>query len=309
MPPLKLLYRDVDRTPFLYTLKHAAHERGVELDVALQAGREYGELLQRDEVDLLAENYYNLQTFAARGVPLVSLATSVTWLNEKLLVAPNVHSLHDLRGKPFAIRGQGPQELINRLWLKDMGLHDAVEPIVISEQEVGRWGQWKRVVSGDAAATFVTHLYADDALAAGLKELPFEPYGFIGNMTLTTSRNVLATKRDEMEQVVRAAFDAARIFKTDRARTLSIMSGEPAALLGAERDLHIERMYEILADELSDAPVPSAEGILNTYRMVLARSPEIAGYNPLLMWDLSFASRIVEEQKTSASPASTRGGS
>jgi len=306
--PLKLLYRDVDRTPFLYTLKYAAHERGVELDVALQPGRDYGEFLQRDEVDLLAENYYNLQTFGARGVPMVSLATSVTWLNEKLLVAPDVGSFDDLRGKRFALRGQGPQELINRLWLKDMGLHDAVEPVVISEQAVGRWGQWKKVVSGDAAGTFVAHLYADDALAAGLKELPFEPYGFIGNVTLTTSRNILAAKREAMEQVVRAAFDAARIFKTDRARTLSIMSGEPAALIGAERDLQIERMYEILAEELSDAPVPSAQGILNTYRMVLARSPEIAGYNPLLMWDLSLASRIVEEQKVSASLASTRGG-
>ncbi len=264
--------------------------------MALQSGREYGELLLRGEADLLAENYYNLQTYRARGAPLVSLATSVTWLNEKLLVAPNVNSLDDLRGKPFAIRGQGPQELINRLWLKDMDLHDAVKPVVISEDEVGRWGQWRKVVSGDAAGTFVTHLYADEPLAAGLKELSFEPYGFIGNMTLTTSQNILATKREAMEQVVRAAFDAVRIFKTDRARTLDIIGGEPAALLRAERDFQVERMYEILRDELSDAPIPSPQGILNTYRMVLVRSPELATYNPLLMWDLTIAGKIINER-------------
>lgn len=250
----------------------------------------------RGEADLLAENYDNLQTYRARGAPLVSLATSVTWLNEKLLVASDVNSFDDLKGRVFAIRGQGPQELINRLWLRDMGLHDAVETVVISEDEVGRWGQWQKVVSGDAAGTFVTHLYADEPLAAGLKELPLEPYGFIGNMTLTTSRSILAAKHEAMEQVVRATFDAVRIFKTDRARALGIMSGEPARLLSAERDFQLERMYDILRDELSDAPVPNAQGILNTYRMVLARSPELASYNPLLGWDLTIAAEIVESR-------------
>jgi len=280
----------------LYTIKHAAYERGVELEVALQPGREYGELVLRGDADLLAENYYNLQTYRARGAPLVSLATSVTWLNERLLVAPDVQSFDDLRGRVFAIRGQGPQELINRLWLRDMGLHDTMEIVVIPEDEVGRWGQWRKVVSGEAVGTFVTHLYADGPLAAGLKELPFEPYGFIGNMTLTTSRSILAAKHEAIEQVVRAAFDAVRTFKTDRARTLEIMSGEPARLLSAERDFQLERTYDILRDELSDAPVPSAQGILNTYRMVLARSPELASYNPLLGWDLTIASKLVDEQ-------------
>jgi hypothetical protein len=294
--PLKLLYRDVDRTLLLHAIKHAARERGVELDVALQSGREYGELVLRGQADVLAENYYNLQTDRARGAPLVSLATSVTWLNEKLLVAPDVHSLDDLSGRVFAIRGQGPQELINRLWLRDMGLHDALEIVVVSEDEVGRWGQWRKVVSGAAAGTFVTHLYADEALAAGLKELPFEPYGFIGNMTLTTSRTTFQQKYEAMEQLVRAFFDAVRLFKTDRKRTLDIMDGEPARLLAAERSLPLERMCEILRDELSDAPVPSPQGIVNTHRMLLGRSPELATYNPLLGWDLSIAAEIVDEQ-------------
>lgn len=301
MEPLRLLYRDVDRSPFLYALRHAARARGVELDIGLQPGREYGELLQRDEVDILAENYYNLQTFRARGVPLVSLATSVTWMNEKLLVAPDIDSLDALRGKRFAIRGQGPQELITRLWLKDVGLDGAVEPIVVSEQEAGRWGQWRNVASGQAAGTFVAHLYADPALEAGLKELPIEPYGILGNVTLTTSRNILTAKRDALEQVVRAAFDAVRLFKTDRAQTLAVMSQEPAELLKQSRDFNLERTYEILRDELSDPPVPVPQAILNTHRMVLPRSPELAACNPLLMWDLSFASRIVEERAAAGS--------
>jgi ABC-type nitrate/sulfonate/bicarbonate transport system substrate-binding protein len=262
----------------------------------LQSGREYGELVLRGEADLLAENYYNLQRYRARGAPLVSLATSVTWLNEKLLVGPDLQAFDDLRGRTFAIRGQGPQELINRLWLRDMGLHDDLEIVIVSEDEVGRWGQWRKVVSGDAAGTFVTHLYADEPLAAGLRELSFEPYGFIGNMTLTTSRATLGAKHEAIEQVVRAFFDAARLFKTDRERTLDLVRGEPAQLMAAERTFEVERVYEIVRDELSDAPIPSPQGILNTHRMMLGRFPELASYNPLLGWDLTIAAAIVDEQ-------------
>jgi hypothetical protein len=51
----------------------------------------------------------------------------------------------------------------------------------------------------------------------------------------------------------------------------------------------MERIYRILSDELSEQPIPTAEGIANTRRMALPRMPELADFNPLVMWDLSFA--------------------
>src|SRR5438552_17143433 len=119
MEPLKLLYRDPDRTPWLSVLRFAAQQLGLKITMERAAGREYGELLERGDVDLLAENYYNLQSLRARGAPLVSLATSITWLNEKLFVAPEITSISDLNGKRFALRGVGSSELIQRLWLGD----------------------------------------------------------------------------------------------------------------------------------------------------------------------------------------------
>jgi hypothetical protein len=35
--------------------------------------------------------------------------------------------------------------------------------------------------------------------------------------------------------------------------------------------------------------VPSAEGISNAHRLQQGESPEIDRFNPLLMWDFSFA--------------------
>lgn len=295
MEPLKLTYRDVDRTPFLFTLKYAAEQRGVQLDISRAPGREYVELLLRGEVDFLAENYYNLQSFRARGAPVVSLATAVTWLNETLFVAPEVETLNDLRGRRFALRGLGPSEMIPRLWLQDAGLDRDVEPIVVSEDEVGRWGNWRKVLSGECAGCFVTNLYADAPREAGLKALPTDPYGFIGNVTLTTTRKVIGARQDEIEAIVRAAFDACELFKRDPKATLEVMSREPTQLLRIERDQTLERTYEILRDELSDVPLPSVDGIRNTCRMTLSRSADLADFNPLLMWDLSFASRIMQQ--------------
>jgi len=297
---LRLLYRDVDRTPYLYTLRDAAANRGLEIEIVRAAGYEFGERVLRGEVEVVAENYYNLQSLRAKGQPFISVATAVTWLNESLIVAPHIERIEELRGTKFAVRGMGPSELIERLWLEDAGIKDDVEVIVAADGDVGRWGNWHLVADGTCAGCIVTNLYVDEALAAGLKRLPSEPYGFIGNVTLTTARPVMEARRDEIEQLVRAAFDATDTFKHDRDRTLAIMREEPAQLWRDEqRPYDLERAYEILRDELSEAPVPSIEGIHNTWRMTLSRSSELKQYNPLPMWDLSFAGKIIEERMAS----------
>jgi len=289
MVTLRLLYRDYDRAPYLYTLKHTAARHG--LDLALEKaplGGRFPEFLEEGSTDLLAENYWALQSFRARGVPFVSVATAVTALNEVLFVHPSIKAIADLRGKKFAIRGVGPSQLIPGLWLADHGLGGAVEQVVVSEDEVGRWGNWKKVVSGDCHGCFVTNFYRDRPKAAGLVALPGEPYGFIGNVTLTTTEKLVADRRAEMQALVDAAFEASRLFKHDRAAALAICRGEPMKLLAVD-DAEMQRLYGILAEELSEMPIPSVEGLSNTRRMRLGMNPELADFNPLVMWDMSFA--------------------
>lgn len=293
MEPLKLLYRDPDRTPWLSVLRFAAHELGLKVTIERAPGREYGELLERGEVDLLAENYYNLQSFRARGVPLVSLVTSITWLNEKLFVAPEINTLSGLNGKRFALRGVGSSELIQRLWLQD-SVQDA-EPVVYPEADTGRWGHWKKVLDGECQGCLVTNMYADPPTEAGLKELPKPNFGYLGNVTLTTRRDVIERDRPAAEALARAAFEASRLFKQDSSRTLGFMISGPAKLMGLERQAQIERVYALQRDELSDQPIPSLEGLLNMRRMAAAADPGLAEFNPLLIWDLSFATKIADE--------------
>lgn len=293
MRSLQLLYRDVDRLPYLSVLKDACSERGLELVIVKAEGREFGELLERGQADVLAENYWGLQSFRARGAPFISVASAVSLLNERLFVHPDLDGLSDLNGKKFAIRGTGPQLLIPGLWLKDHGLK--VQQITYSEQETGRWGHWRKVAEGECQGCFVTNLYAHAPRAAGLKEIPIGRYGFLGNMTLTLTEDLIGSRSADVQTLVDSCFAATKTFKTDKATTLRIMAGEPRSLLETQLEVRdnasLERTYETLRDELSDTPVPTTDAIWNVWRMRLDTAPELVNFNPLLMWDLSFARR------------------
>lgn len=293
MPSLRLLYRDIDRLPYLCVLKEACSDRGLELVMVKAEGREFGELLQRGQVDVLAENYWGLQSFRARGEPFISVASAVSLLNERLFIHPDLDGLSDLNGKRFAIRETGPQLLIPGLWLKDHGLK--VQQVVYSERDTGRWGHWKKVAEGECQGCFVTDLYAHAPRAAGLKEIPIARYGFLGNVTLMLTEGLTGGRSADVQTLVDSCFAATRTFKTDREATLRIMAGEPRQLLEKQLevrdDASLERIYETLRDELSDTPVPTTDAIWNVWRMRLDTAPELVNFNPLLMWDLSFARR------------------
>jgi hypothetical protein len=301
MAELRLLYRDVDRTPYLFTLRQCARQYGLELDVVragLGAGG-WAERLESEEVDVIAENYWGLQNDRARGAPFVAFAAVSNALPERLLVDSSVQSIGDLRGKKLAVRGTGPQTLFPAMWLKDHGLAQDVEQVVYSERDTGRWGHWKKVVTGECQACFVTDLYKDAPLAAGLHEIPYELYPFAGgNVTLTTTEGVIRRKRPELQSLVDAAFATNRAFKTDPAMVLKIIREEALDLLREHfdnpDDAWLEKAHRMLADELADIPVPTVEGIINAIRIQVEQQRHLQEFNPLLMWDFSFAREAME---------------
>jgi ABC-type nitrate/sulfonate/bicarbonate transport system substrate-binding protein len=296
LDPITVLYRDPDRTPWLFALKRCAAQLGLPIEVQA-AGREYGELLRDADAPVLAENYYALQALRARGAPIVCLATSITWMNERLFAAPEIEAIDDLHGRRFAVRGIQSSELIERLWLRDHGLAGDVEAVVYSDQDVGRWLQWTKVRDGECQACLVTDLYADPARDAGLREIPFELYGYLGNVTLTTHRLRVERDPSAAEALVRAAFDASRMIKHDPAAAMEIIEGEAQPFLRSrfpERSL--DRIYEVLRDELPEYPVPSPDALSNMRRAAARAFPELMDFNPLLLWDLSFARKVADER-------------
>lgn len=300
---MRVLYRDVDRVPYLWMLKEACARRGLELELvnasAFGGPVDLGEVVERGEAEVTAENYWGLQSFRARGVPVVSVATAVTHFNERLFVRPDIGSVQDLDRKKFAFRSVGPSQYIAVLWLAEQGIR--YEKILPQEREIGRWRHWTLVQEGECAGAFVTNFYADDPRSAGLKELSFEPYGFIGNVTLTVIEPLIANRGGDVQTLVNSAFEASRLFKTDQRATMEVLRGQPLQMLRTERSIPdeaaLEHVYHTLADELSDIPVPTAAAINNAWRMRLESAPELRAFNPLLMWDFSFAREALRAQK------------
>ena len=96
---LKLLYRDVDRTPYLFLLRECALQYGLELDVAAGGYTPDGwqDLLLQGGADVLAEGYWTLQELAAKGAPLVTVTCSGSYDGLLLLARSGVDSLVELR--------------------------------------------------------------------------------------------------------------------------------------------------------------------------------------------------------------------
>ncbi len=302
MGTLRVLWRDADRLPYLHTVRDAALAYGTVVELIQAETREFGELLLDGRVDVVAENYWNQQmNRAVKGWPLVALAAAVNTVNEQFVVRPGITSLDELHGKRIAIRGMHPTDHSDPVWIAQLGLGDA-EFVFVPEAESGRWAPWKRVVDGDCDAAIVTNLFIRPALEAGLKTLEVPTYGFLGNVVYTTTLEKRDGMRADMVNLVKAAFDAVKTFKTDKAAVLQTMLDIPADLmqppnieLATQEDR--EFVYASLRDELADPPIPTPESIANFYTMVLKDFPEMQAHNPLLMWDLSIARAILEERR------------
>ncbi len=293
---MRIRYRDVDRLPFLNGLRQSAKARGLDLEISRHkqvSGEDWGEALRRGDVDALAENYWALQRYRAQGVPLVTVASAAHAWVELLLARPGIKSLADLRGKKLAVRLTGPQRSFPSALLASAELAGDVEFAVYAESDTGRWGHWKKVVDGTCDACFMLPSYAEEAKAAGLIEVPYGSYAFDGaHIIPTTTESFIEHNREAVALLVEAMFDTCARVNADPAwfRELTVESLEALREhFQLEDDAAIDRFCAFQQPEIAAVPMPTPEGLAHAYDVAVLQYPEMNGFNPLLMWDLSFA--------------------
>src|SRR5207244_3067321 len=127
----------------------------------------------------------------------------------ELVVASDIRDPEQLRGKSVAIRTSGRPHAI-MLRLRAMGLEDSIEKVPVADADVGRWGQWKKVHSGECAATFMSSIYMKPALDAGLKVLPSASVPVVSHYSQACLTSFAAANdelmRDYMKAVVHALY-------------------------------------------------------------------------------------------------------
>jgi len=86
--------------------------------------------------------------------------------------------------------------------------------------------------------------------------------------------------------------DAIHFFLTRKQETLEILQEHPTPILKLQADQEVETLYDEWAQSLEKKPYPSVDAIANVFQLAVRRNPEIAGYNPLALWNTHFVREL-----------------
>ena len=295
MQTIRLAYRDHDRTPVIYCIKAMAERHyGVNVEVLhIEPQRVFEAALFDHACDVIIEHIEYLHTQAAKGKKTTLFCAPQIQRGLKLVVPQSINSIDDLKGKTIAVRDLGRPHRIT-LWLRKVGLENSVKTLIVPDQEVGRWRQWRKVVSGECAACFIALIYLPAALDAGLKTFPANEAEIVSLFAQAClaefGRNNSALMKDYLKAVIHAI--GLLIYRRDEA--MSIITAEPMRLMKITDYRELHRQVDSIAELLQVKPYPTIEAILNTDEIAAQEyGPTVD--NPLTLWDLHWLKELDDE--------------
>ena len=292
---VRLAYRDNDRTPVIYCIKAMAERHyGVNVEVVQIEGREEFEAaLFNNSCDVIIEHIEYLYAEAAKGEKVTFFCAPQIHRGLQLVVPQTLKSVEELRGKSMAVRELGRPHTVT-LWLRKMGLEKDVATIIVKDKEIGRWQQWKKVVSGECAACFMAPIYLPPALAAGLKIFPVPEAEIISNFAQACLSRFASGHSQLMKDYMKAVVHALALLIYKRDAAMEIIAQEPMRLMKVTNLDELRRQVDSIAAMLRAKPYPSVEAILNTNE-VAKHEYGAAIENPLTLWDLHWLKELDDE--------------
>jgi len=286
MPVVRLAYRDEDRTPVIFCIKEMARcHYDVDVEVVLIKGtKDYEAALFNHSCDMIIEHLEYLYNAAAQGKKVTLFCAPSLRRGLELVVPADVQNAEAFRGKKLAVRASGrPHALV--LWLRMMGLENDMKIQIIGDDEVGRWGQWKKVVSGECIATFMSDLYLPNALAAGLKVLPVPDLPVVAHYAQACLSEFARENSDLLRDYTKAVIHAVCLMILRRDEALEVVSQEPMKRMKITNQRELERQFDSIVKLLQLKPYPTPQAIANTFEIATAEFGS-ADINPLTLWDL-----------------------
>ena len=298
METVRLAYRDHDRTPPVYCIKAMAaqhYDLNVEI-VHISGSAEYEAAIFDGSADIICEHQEYLYEEVAQGRHRATMfLCPVPDTDARLVVGPDTQTVDDLRGKAIAVRDRGRPHAI-RMQLRQLGIEREVTLVTVADDAVGRWAQWKTVVSGECAATFIPPLNIAPALEAGLRPLEVPALQLIGHFAHGCASDFASAYDDLMFRYVKSSIHAFALMKMRRDEALQLVAGEPARLMGLQDNpAELERQFDCIAASLQIRPYPTPAGIANTYEIACDEWPGAAGINPMTLWDVHWVKQLDDE--------------
>ena len=292
MPTVRLAYRDEDRTPVIFCIKEMARRHyDVDVEVLLIKGtKDYEAALFDDACDVIIEHLEYLYPAAAQGKKVTMFYAPSLRRGLELVVPTDVQNVEAFRGKSLAVRTSGrPHAVV--MWLRMMGLENEMKIQMVSDTEVGRWGQWKKVLSGECIATFMSDLYLPDALAAGLKVLPVPDLPVVAHYAQACLSEFAREKSDLLRSYTQAVIHAVCLMILRKGEALEVVAQEPMRRMKITDRRELERQFDSIVKLLQLKPYPTPAAIANTFEIATAEFGA-ARINPLTLWDLHWVKEL-----------------
>jgi NitT/TauT family transport system substrate-binding protein len=294
---LRIVYRSNSHAPLWLVAEKSGswQKNGLEVDTSPQLIREKAvESLKSGRIDLISGNHHNLYVRNAQGEDFVHLAQATNnWTENKLVVAPEIRSLQDLRGKKVVADKLTSHAGLNVwLFLKQEGLDADRGDVALVELRGSAEDRWSRVVGGEFAGTFVAIPHDARAANAGAHVIPVRAMPMIRGVTLTTTMTFVKSHQEEVRLLTKGFVDAIHFFLTCPEQTMEILKEHAAPILKLQTDHEVATLYEEWAQSLERKPYPRLEAVTNVFQLALRRNPEVASYNPLALWDTHFVREL-----------------
>ncbi len=296
MQNLTLAYRDDDRTPVIFAIREMA-QRHYDLDVRVAQIKDEDDFeagLFDGSCDVIIEHLEYLYEEAAKGKKVTIFCAPSKGGGLDLVVPQHIRSVEEFRGQTMAVRSHGQPHAVT-LWLRMMGLEKDVATVIVHDKDVGRWGQWKKVISGESIATFMSPLYLPDALNAGLKVLSVPDIPIVGHFAQACLSEFARTRSGLLRDYVKSVLHAVAWLTARRDEAFLTLAQELKACMKLEDDAELKRRFDSIVSGLKTRPYPTPQAIANTYEIATLEYTGAAGINPFSLWDLHWVKVLDDE--------------
>jgi NitT/TauT family transport system substrate-binding protein len=222
------------------------------------------------------------------GADLVNLANTVSGVQSKLLVRPEIKKPEDLRGKKVAVSGLGSLgDFLERHIIKKYGMEPGRDVTMLS---VGTQpDRLQALMSGLVDGADLSHPADNQAERKGFRVLwDAKQEVSYPSMSVVTRRRAVAEDRDTVMRMVKAHVEAIHYLKNNQEFSLKVLS---KYLKTTDREL-LEGSYEIYRKDFISVPYPITQGLQPTYEYVAQQRPEVWNHKPEEFVDRSFIAEL-----------------
>jgi hypothetical protein len=295
MDTVRVAYRDDDRTPVIYCIKEmGAKHYGINVEVLKI--KDYGAFeasLFNDSADVLIDHVEFLYAEATKGKKITFFCAPRIVRGLDLMVPKHVENVSEFTGKNMAVRDSGRPYTVT-LWLRMMGLEGKVGVPIFKDADVGRWGQWKKVVSGECIACFMDPLYQAEPLKAGLKFLPVPELAVVSHYAQACTAEFARKKSAVLKNYVKAVIHGICWMKHRKQEAMKVVTGEPMQRIKISDEHEMEKHFDAIVGKLQIKPYPTLPALAATYE-IACEEYGAQDLNPLALWDMHWVKELDDE--------------